>query len=123
LKHYQVSFQNYRSRITSATIMKPCGRHGGYKVARRWVSLQRDARGIGGRADAFGCQSTGTPQGRQNFLLLLHSTWKKNIRISWRVINVFSFPFCVHILILHSFATVSSESSSIVNKTDNLVAD
>lgn len=34
-------------------------------------------RGTGGRADAFGCQSTGTPQGRQNFLFLLRSTRKK----------------------------------------------
>lgn len=72
LKH-SASFQNYRSRITSATIMKPCGRHGGYKVARRWVPTEmlRGGGQGGGRADAFGCQSTGTPQGRQNFLLLL----------------------------------------------------
>lgn len=77
-EHCQASFQNYRSRITSVTIMKPCGRHGGYKVARRWVPsemLQGRKGDGGGRADAFGCQSTGTPQGRRNFLLLPRSTW------------------------------------------------
>jgi len=62
-------------------------------------------------------------KGGKTFCSYFASTWKKNIRISWGVINVFSFPFCIPILILHSFATVSSESSSIVNKTDNLVAD
>lgn len=110
-EHCQGLFQNYWSRITSATIMKPCGRHGGYKVARRLVPLEMWWGGPWD-ADAFGCQSTGAPQERQNFLfLLIFYLTERNGDMNFSRVLIIqlcfsycSFMFvCDTILILYSF--------------------
>lgn len=58
------NFSDHYETMRSSWRLQGCKEVGPYR------DVARGGQG-GGRADAFGCQSTGTPQGRQNFLLLL----------------------------------------------------
>jgi len=59
--------------------MKPCGRHGGYKVARRWVPSEMLQGGQGGTQMPSGVSLRERRKGGKTFCSYFVSIWKKKI--------------------------------------------